>query len=1498
MTSNPPTSGLEPQPRTSQAGSQGRTSSGKNSPLPSAPTAAAPRSYASATKKSFSQAATSDSASAPSDLSAAQGTQHGQSPSTSQVNGKPTMQSTSIPGAGGPTIVNGNTASNDHARKPSVTISAAGASGFISNGGPISARQNTIRFGAVDSQSSPAMGAAVLANQQSLGIAPMNNRITSPDSSPSPIPQTLSGGRQPPSHFQGPGNMVNFGNFSGDQNDMNRNMRPGSQGPPPTHARRESVHSSHGDMGGHGFQTGQPRGGYHPPGGRGRNFNQSQAPFSSPGPSYRTPHNQRGNANMNHLQGRQLGNFPSSPRQTTRTPVMANANPATPPMSHVNMANPPMQAPHFAYSQNMAPQQVNQHPPIRFPKNHSSRNKQGIRRDPLAPRYITSKHQIPPFPAALSPKTGNFEPYLTVSKTQGYPQPTYDASGYYYHPQYQYPMPMAHIPPPSHPRPPFIPPQPSFAPGTYGVQNHTPVQSVSLSRSTSQVSANDRPSSSLSHGQQPPVPVNQGPSHTPNRSTNSPAPPAEFVMPSKKSHGVTIKNPDDGSIVAFNKPASSPAPRATPSPVKLGATLSSTPPPRASSRGGQELKTDAQEKIQSFQDSVRMAAEKATGGKKDSKLSDSKDDETSKEPTETVETATEAPKEAEPVVEKAPEKKEGPKPEPKAEAPQEDEIDFDAIERELAAKEAEELAKEKEYEEKKRRQKEEAARKAKEEAEAYEANMKKAEEAAEAAEADRLKKLATEESDNTKKEKADAFAALKHKEATSTESPTIETPAESGAATPVSDVSMGPPKTVPGGKREKPAALKLETNKTVEPPQPSAALKSLQTARFLDDPSKISYPSSIVSPNPALNTNAPADRKFKYNKEFLLQFQNVFKEKPSLDWDTKVRETVGDTSTDSRGSARTPVSGRNPSRPGIATNTFERMGMFQGATRTQTMPSGGQDRFPISGMRGAGGAGLSGNFGQFSRGPGGLTMGPPISRTNSSTAQQIPGSPRSGSHRGGRTASKAHKSGKKEEEGNKTMPLTAGLKIEPLAPSGSGWKPRSAGKVQNLVGLDGHLPPDVVQGKVKANLNKMTPEKFDKISEQILAIVAQSKDESDGRTLRQVIQLTFEKATDEAHWAPLYAKFCMRMLESMSPAIKDENIKDKHGNVVCGGSLFRKYLLNRCQEEFERGWLVNLPAKPEGTTDEAAMLSDEYYIAAAAKRRGLGLVKFIGELFKLSMLSDRIMHECVKKLVDYEGVPEEAEIESLTSLLRTIGATLDKSSDKGHIMMNAYFERIDKMVQTPALPSRLRFMLMDIIDLRKANWLSKDADKGPKTIQEIRDDAARAQLEQEMERKRQQTGRGSGGIGLGRGDARNFSGGYGNQPPLDYASSKVGSDDLRRLKAPRATNQPTSFSPSNLLGSRSSSGRRTIGPGGNLVRGGEDSGASSRTGTPPAGKKDDKESASSTNAFSALAGLDTGDSLATSPPSNPSSPQITKSRPAVEAQQANAPGKDDSAGAA
>ena len=643
---------------------------------------------------------------------------------------------------------------------------------------------------------------------------------------------------------------------------------------------------------------------------------------------------------------------------------------------------------------------------------------------------------------------------------------------------------------------------------------------------------------------------------------------------------------------------------------------------------------------------------------------------------------------------------------------EDDEIDYDAIEAEFAAQEAAEEAKEEEYRKKKEAEREAQKQKDREAEEAYEANMKQMEREADEREEALAKTKGEGGSDSEDSKKL--FASLRAHDAPtpdSNASPVIQTPAESGTATPVSDISMGPPAR--GKKDRKPAELTLNTTKVVEPPQPSAALKSLKSARFLEDPTSIDYPSAIASPNPALNKNAPADKKFKYDKEFLLQFQSVFKEKPSIDWDERVRETLGDggeSSTSARpSSARTPSSmgGRSVSnRPSVVPGTFGQMGTFGAPPRagpTQLPPgTTSAQRFAMSNNPAPGQRNPMQNpFEQFGRPVGTPLTGPAMSRTASSNVLGgIPPSPRvGGSARGGtRDGSKRGKQGnRRHDDEDKTMPLTAGMDLTAIKVSQSGWKARSlAGPSLSgpALGGDGLMPPDVVQRKVKSNLNKMTPEKFDKISDQILEIAAQSKDESDGRTLRQVIQLTFEKATDEAHWASMYAMFCKRMLESMSPDIRDENIKDKHGAIVTGGNLFRKYLLNRCQEEFEQGWKVNLPPKPEGQTEEAAMLSDEYYIAAAAKRRGLGLVKFIGELYKLGMLTERIMHECVKKLLDYDGMPDEAEIESLTGLLKTVGSNLDDPRSKAQPRMDAYFERMQAIMDMPELPSRLRFMIL------------------------------------------------------------------------------------------------------------------------------------------------------------------------------------------------------------
>lgn len=65
----------------------------------------------------------------------------------------------------------------------------------------------------------------------------------------------------------------------------------------------------------------------------------------------------------------------------------------------------------------------------------------------------------------------------------------------------------------------------------------------------------------------------------------------------------------------------------------------------------------------------------------------------------------------------------------------------------------------------------------------------------------------------------------------------------------------------------------------------------------------------------------------------------------------------------------------------------------------------------------------------------------------------------------------------------------------------------------------------------------------------------------------------------------------------------------------------------------------------------------------SARRRSLGNIKFIGELFKLKMLTEVIMHDCIVKLLkNHDG----ESLECLCRLLSTIGKDLDFEKAKVH----------------------------------------------------------------------------------------------------------------------------------------------------------------------------------------------------------------------------------------
>ncbi|XP_051957506.1 eukaryotic translation initiation factor 4 gamma 3 isoform X1 [Xyrauchen texanus] len=281
------------------------------------------------------------------------------------------------------------------------------------------------------------------------------------------------------------------------------------------------------------------------------------------------------------------------------------------------------------------------------------------------------------------------------------------------------------------------------------------------------------------------------------------------------------------------------------------------------------------------------------------------------------------------------------------------------------------------------------------------------------------------------------------------------------------------------------------------------------------------------------------------------------------------------------------------------------------------------------------------------------------------------------------------------------------------------WKPGM--KRESLTEEPEAIKTQELFRKVRSILNKLTPQMFNQLIKQVTDLTINTEER-----LKGVIDLVFEKAIDEPSFSVAYANMCRCLATLKVPTT------DKPNTTV----NFRKLLLNRCQKEFERDKVddVVLERKEKEldsatSSTERERLQEEFVEAKdKARRRSTGNIKFIGELFKLKMLTEPIMHDCVVKLLKNH---DDESLECLCRLLTTIGKDLD--FEKAKPRMDQYFNQMEKIVKERKTSSRIRFMLQDVIDLRLHNWVSRRADQGPKTIEQIHKEA---KLEEQEEQRK------------------------------------------------------------------------------------------------------------------------------------------------------------------
>ncbi|XP_047041267.1 eukaryotic translation initiation factor 4 gamma 3-like isoform X1 [Helicoverpa zea] len=282
--------------------------------------------------------------------------------------------------------------------------------------------------------------------------------------------------------------------------------------------------------------------------------------------------------------------------------------------------------------------------------------------------------------------------------------------------------------------------------------------------------------------------------------------------------------------------------------------------------------------------------------------------------------------------------------------------------------------------------------------------------------------------------------------------------------------------------------------------------------------------------------------------------------------------------------------------------------------------------------------------------------------------------------------------------------------------------------------------------KFRGILNKLTPQKFDTLLERVKTLEINNQ-----KRLEGVIDLVFEKAIDEPNFSEAYAAMCNKLSVLKVPA-DNPTSPDKCVN-------FRALIINKCQNQFETHkvdeQILKLESELAACTDpvkkkELTLMIDEEN--RRVRMRSVGNVRFIGELYKLKMLTSKIMDYCMKYLIDKV---EEEKLECLCKLLTTIGEQVENEVNG---QLDNIFKKMQDIVDRKSnkISSRVRFMLQDVIELRKRKWVAKTViDSQPKMMDQIQKEAEQQQRHIELMNANPMGGfrRDEGGRGK-RGDSR------------------------------------------------------------------------------------------------------------------------------------------------
>jgi len=218
-----------------------------------------------------------------------------------------------------------------------------------------------------------------------------------------------------------------------------------------------------------------------------------------------------------------------------------------------------------------------------------------------------------------------------------------------------------------------------------------------------------------------------------------------------------------------------------------------------------------------------------------------------------------------------------------------------------------------------------------------------------------------------------------------------------------------------------------------------------------------------------------------------------------------------------------------------------------------------------------------------------------------------------------------------------------------------------------------------IERLTRSLLNKLTAERFESLSKQILALPISTTEH-----LAVVAAEVFAKATTQDCFRNLYTELCMRLDSHLAPQTS-----------IVGGKAFRKALVAECQATFERCLQPADAALFAGLNDEEC-----FEVHMKLKTQRLGNMRFIGDLLVRRLLAPKMLPAIVHELL---GGNEDA-LESLIALIRVVAPEFEKKTSLYQAPVRDALQVLRRKNDEESVCLRMRCQINDLFDAKARSW--------------------------------------------------------------------------------------------------------------------------------------------------------------------------------------------------